>query len=111
MKKSQKLWFCNLVLLPSYIIFNVLQAYCQVVITVADKNEHAPQFTSSSYFGQIFIGNPDSQIGTDESFEKVVVRVRATDRDFGENARIFYSIGTGMYVMDNWTMDILQEHI
>ena len=71
------------------------------MITVADKNEHAPQFTSSSYFGQIFIGNPDSQIGTDESLEKVVVRVRATDRDFGENARIFYSIGTGMDVMDN----------
>jgi len=75
--------------------FFFFQSYCQVVITVTDTNEHAPQFTSSSYFGQILIGNPDALIGADETLERVVVRVRATDKDFGENARIFYSIDSG----------------
>ena len=65
------------------------------MITVADKNEHAPQFTSSAYFGQILVGNPDSQLGANETSNRVILRVGATDQDHGENARIFYSIKSG----------------
>ena len=65
------------------------------MINVLDKNEHPPQFTSSEYFGQAFVGNSEFRIGPNTTLEKVVVRVQATDRDFGENARVFYSIESG----------------
>ena len=67
-----------------------------MVITVTDQNEHPPRFTSSSYQGKFFSTSVDSQTGVDDTREKVVVTVRATDKDFGENARIFYSIDSGM---------------
>lgn len=66
-----------------------------MVISVVDRNEHAPQFTSSSFTAQLFLDLGDPTIGVDETTERVVLRVRATDQDTGENARIFYSILSG----------------
>ncbi|XP_076815367.1 protocadherin Fat 1-like isoform X2 [Clavelina lepadiformis] len=72
-----------------------LQAYCRVVITVEDTNEHPPRFTASSYSALVMTGAADAQVGADDSVGKVALRVRATDQDQGENARVIYSISAG----------------
>ena len=62
----------------------------QVIITVNDENDNAPQFTESFY--RINIPARDIQDGADP---ESLFRVFATDRDSGSNAEISYYIREG----------------
>lgn len=60
--------------------------YAKVLITVHDHNDHAPEFTTKILQGKVY-----------ETAAKgsSIVRVYATDRDTGDNAKITYSIISG----------------
>jgi len=60
--------------------------YAKVVITVHDHNDHVPEFTSKLVEGKVY---ETAAMGSS------VVQVFAIDRDFGENAKITYSIVSG----------------
>lgn len=60
--------------------------YAKIIITVHDHNDHAPEFSTKMIQGKVF---ETSAPGSN------VVHVYATDRDFGDNARITYSIISG----------------
>lgn len=55
----------------------------EVVVTITDANDHTPMFNESTYFASVY----ENQLaGTS------VLQVNATDGDFGENAKLSYSI-------------------
>lgn len=60
--------------------------YARVLITVYDHNDHSPQFSEQLLEGKVY---ESAEIGS------VVLRALAIDRDFGDNARITYSITSG----------------
>ena len=63
--------------------------YARLVVRVTDENDHSPAFLSDLVVGQV----PETAAeGTQ------VVTVLATDRDHGQNARVTYSIQSGMCV-------------
>ena len=55
----------------------------QVLVNLLDINEFSPEFTQPGFSGEVFENEPQ---GTP------ILQVTATDRDFGENSTIFYSI-------------------
>ena len=60
--------------------------YTQVIINIMDSNDHAPEFGSNEYKGNVF---ETATVGTRVS------EVYAYDRDQGTNAQITYSIVSG----------------
>lgn len=60
--------------------------YARVLIIVHDHNDHAPQFSEQLLQGKVY---ESAEVGS------VVLRALAIDRDYGENARITYSITSG----------------
>lgn len=55
----------------------------EVVVTITDANDHTPTFSKSTYFASVY----ENQLaGTS------VLQVNATDGDFGENAKLSYTI-------------------
>lgn len=60
--------------------------YARVLVTVHDHNDHTPQFSEQLLQGKVY---ESAEIGS------VVLRALAIDRDYGDNARISYSITSG----------------
>jgi len=60
--------------------------YARVHIRVHDFNDHAPEFSSTHIQGRVF---------ETVSIGSAVLQVMATDNDFGDNAKITYSIISG----------------
>lgn len=54
-----------------------------VNVTVLDANDNAPEFSQNMY---------SASIPWNVSVNYVVTTIHATDPDFGENARVIYSI-------------------
>lgn len=65
------------------------RCFTRLEVVVYDHNDHAPQFLTSMFEGQVF---ETSAVGTS------VLQVIAVDRDKGKNAQITYSIVSGMIV-------------
>lgn len=61
--------------------------YAKVIIHVVDHNDHPPEFVT---------GQLDVRIHEMSIIGSTVTRVQATDRDKGDNARIQYSLLSGM---------------
>lgn len=66
------------------------RCFTRLEVVVYDHNDHAPQFLTSMFEGQVF---ETSAVGTS------VLQVIAVDRDKGKNAQITYSIVSGMVVL------------
>jgi protocadherin Fat 4 len=63
----------------------------QVIVNILDINEFPPEFTRPGFSGDVFENEPP---GTS------ILQVNATDRDFGENSTIMYSLlGEGADVL------------
>lgn len=62
---------------------------------MTDVNEHPPIFSSPFYRGTIYHDDSEILLGADDTDERVVVTVQATDLDYGINAKISYSITAG----------------
>ena len=70
---------------------------CNITITVEDQNDNDPKFTKTRYTANIL---ENARPGTS------VLRVEATDKDHGENARITYSLSNEtqwLFKIDNET--------
>lgn len=60
--------------------------YARVLITVHDHNDHTPQFSTPILEGKVY---ESAAIGS------AVLRAYAIDQDYGDNAKISYSITSG----------------
>lgn len=60
-----------------------LEAICTFNVTIEDINDNAPMFDKSTY---------EESIPRDMEVNRTVLRIAATDIDFGENAHITYSL-------------------
>ena len=71
----------------------------QVIVRIQDSNDNAPVFTKSRYTGQIY---------ENDTSGATIVKVTATDDDFGKNAEITYSIlgGSTIFKISADTGDI-----
>ena len=58
----------------------------RVVVNVTDINDNAPEFVQATYSHTL---DENNYVGAE------VVRVRATDRDDGDNGRLTYSVAGG----------------
>lgn len=63
-----------------------LYGYCNVVISLLDKNDNAPRFAQHQYIVNVLEGNTKGEF---------VVKLSAKDADQGANARILYHIVDG----------------
>lgn len=76
---------------------NALQGICNITITVEDQNDNDPKFSQNRYTATLQEAAPPNT---------VVLTVRATDEDHGENARITYSLSNEtqwLFKIDNET--------
>lgn len=64
------------------------RAQLNVTVVVVDENDQRPTFVERSYS---VVVNESARVGTE------LVRVRAEDRDEGENARITYQYAPTLY--------------
>jgi len=75
-------------------------ATCEIFVTVQDVNDNAPEFETSEYRVEI----DETKISSD------IVKLRAIDKDFGENARILYEITSGDRI-DLFTIDSISGQL
>uniref|UniRef100_A0A0P4WGF4 Cadherin domain-containing protein n=1 Tax=Scylla olivacea TaxID=85551 RepID=A0A0P4WGF4_SCYOL len=76
---------------------SALRGVCNITITVEDQNDNDPKFSQNRY---------TATLPEDAPPDTVVLMVRATDRDHGENARITYSLSNEtqwLFKIDNET--------
>ncbi|XP_037087761.1 LOW QUALITY PROTEIN: protocadherin-like wing polarity protein stan, partial [Pollicipes pollicipes] len=78
-------------------------ASASVVINVLDDNDNYPQFSEKSYSVSV----PED---LDWSGNPVIIQIRATDRDAGENAAIRYAL-IGGNTQGHFTIDTLTGHV
>ena len=74
-----------------------LKGSCNITITVEDQNDNDPQFSKNKYSATV---NEDAPIGSS------VLQVQATDQDYGENAKVTYSLSNEtqwLFRIDNET--------
>lgn len=76
----------------------------QIVIDITDVNDHEPKFNQSEYSASV---SEALQVGA------TVLRVRATDRDDGDNAAVVYDITSGndhqVFRLDRLTGEVLLQ--
>lgn len=73
------------------------RSFTRLEVNVFDHNDHAPQFLTSMFEGQVF---ETSAAGTS------VLQVIAVDRDKGKNAQLSYLILSGMLIVSMFVIPL-----